>query len=94
VGGVLRRQTAALAATPVLDATWIGQRTICQPGAGATVILAVRSRNSIDSRRRRGTLMGVQGRGLSCEKMDHSRPAGTIYAVQLCHPVPPEVTVQ
>jgi hypothetical protein len=32
VGGILRRQTAvlALAATPVLDATRIGQRTIFQ----------------------------------------------------------------
>ena len=44
-----------------LDATQIGQRTNCQPGARATVILATRSRNSIDSRRWRGTLMGVLG---------------------------------
>ena len=53
------------AAAPVLDAARIGQRTICQPGARATVILAARSRNSIDSRRRRGTLMGVLGPDLT-----------------------------
>jgi hypothetical protein len=54
-------QTAvlAVAAAAVLAAARIGQRTICQPGARAAVILAARFRNSIDSRLRRGTLIGV-----------------------------------
>jgi hypothetical protein len=53
------------AEAPALNAARIGQRTICQPGARATVILAARPTNSIDSRRRRGTLMGVLGPDLT-----------------------------
>jgi uncharacterized protein YcbX len=48
-----------------LDAPRIGQRTICQPGARVTVILAARSRDSIDSRPQRGTLMGALGPDLT-----------------------------
>ena len=62
----------------VPDAAQIGQRTICQPGARATVILAALSKNSIDSRRRRGTLMGVLVPDLTHDGHVHHATVGNI----------------
>ena len=62
----------------MLDAMWIGQRAICQPGARATVILAARSRNPVDSRRTRGTLMGVPVPDLTDEGEVHAATVGNM----------------